>query len=120
MGVGVAHLRVGRIQVELGSAAGGADIGQHFPIQLYDQLGIRTVGGNIADDIAVFILTPRPDGQVGFRLVDDLLAFRQIRFDFDVIFSPVLVGDIDGKTEYIAGIIHSFDLEGVFSGLALF
>ena len=115
--VGVAHLRVGGIQIILGSRSGGADIAKNLTIQRYDQFRVCTVCRNIAQNIAIGILTPCTDSQIRLGFVDDLLAVDQIGFDLDVVFAPVLVGDVNSKMISIAVVVLGLNLKGILAGL---
>ena len=58
VGIGIANLGVRRMQGVFGGNTGGADIAKGLTVQLNDELGIGAVGGNVADDITIGILTP--------------------------------------------------------------
>ena len=120
VGIGVTHLVVFRVQIIFGCRTGRTDITEHFAVQHNDQLGICAVSGDIADDIAVCILTPCPNCQIGFGFVDDFLTVNQIGFDFDVVLTTVLIGDVHGEMVSIAAVIQGIDFKGIFAGLAIF
>ena len=46
------------------------------------------------------------------------MAVDQIGFDLDVVFAPMLVGDVNSKMISIAVVVLSLNLKGVFAGLA--
>ena len=111
----IAFFRIFRYQIIFRTGSGRTDIGDLHLIQFDNQFRVHTICGDIIHHVSVGILTPGFHRQIGFGTVDDFLSILQVGFDSDVVFTPVLIGDIDGKQVFIAAIILRLDREGILS-----